>query len=391
MRSTATLLMAAALGLINTTHAHMKMGTPFPYGRSSLDNGPLNKDGSEFPCKQRAGVYADEGALALNQMKIGENQRLSFIGGATHEGGSCQVSLTTDKEPTKDSKWKVIHSIEGGCPLGGNDNLSDNPNDTRAKNYTFQIPDVVKTGQYTLAWTWHNKESSGPEFYMNCAPINVIGGSKKRETIAKRDGFSDLPDMFVANQGPTIGNGCTRDAGTEIKFPDPGKSLEIGIPENQLVSPTCPGSVVGPPKTGGDSGSPAVPAGGAALQESSIIITPIAAPTPAPAPASPAAPVISAAPAPAPGPGTSASPAPAAAPAAAPISGGNASGTCTIPGQSVCSPDGSQIGTCDPSNHVTFMAVAPGTVCKGGYMVMAKRSARFATGHVRRGANLGRW
>lgn len=49
-------------------------------------------------------------------MPLGSTQQLAFIGSAVHGGGSCQVSITYDQNPTASSTFKVIHSIEGGCP-----------------------------------------------------------------------------------------------------------------------------------------------------------------------------------------------------------------------------------------------------------------------------------
>lgn len=385
MFSKQTLLLAAALGLISsTTNAHMKLASPVPFGQSSLNNGPLAADGSDFPCKQRPGVYEVEGALDLNQLAIGQPQKLSFIGGATHGGGSCQVSLSPDKEPTKDSKWSVIHSIEGGCPFASDGNLSDDASGTGSTDFTYTIPASIEPGQYTLAWTWFNRIGNR-EMYMNCAPVNIVAGSKKRNIqprgqTSKR--ASTLPDMFIAN----IGNGCTTVSSEDVQFPDPGESVE-NAGAKPLTPPVCQNAVAAAPKpAGGNSGSGTPPAAPSkddgTFHESTIVIVPVA-PTSTPAPASPAAPVVTPAPAAAP------KPASAPAPAAVPAAGSNtSSGGCPTPGLSVCSPDGSQIGTCDGTNHVTFFNVAPGTVCRDGYMVLAKRSARYTPGHVHRGHNV---
>lgn len=90
-------------------------------------------------------------------MAVGAPQTLSFVGSATHGGGSCQLSLTTDKEPTKTSKWAVILSIEGGCPGGANGGTP--------ATFQYKIPEAVAPGDYTLAWTWFNKIGNR-EMYM---------------------------------------------------------------------------------------------------------------------------------------------------------------------------------------------------------------------------------
>lgn len=127
-------------------------------------------------------------------------------------GGSCQISLTKDLEPTKDSVFQVIHSIEGGCPTSSAGNIGGDPNAADPTTFDYQIPQGIAPGKYTLAWTWFNKVGNR-EMYMNCAPIVVSGGGSKRSVdddeyepsynetadfeLAARD--ATFPSMFVAN------------------------------------------------------------------------------------------------------------------------------------------------------------------------------------------------
>jgi hypothetical protein len=196
--------------LASLASAHMIMANPKPYGNPS--NAPLKEDGSDFPCKGAV----NDGAFSTNVFKQGSSPELSFTGQAVHGGGSCQISLTTDKNPTKDSVWKVIKSIEGGCPAKtATGNLGGNPDAANPDTYDFTIPEELAAGNYTIAWTWQNKIGNR-ELYMNCAPLQVTGDKSD-------DGLLDtLPNMFVAN----IGNGCETRHGTDVKYPNPGKDVD---------------------------------------------------------------------------------------------------------------------------------------------------------------------
>ncbi|RDL36364.1 uncharacterized protein BP5553_05716 [Venustampulla echinocandica] len=230
---------AALLGFAALGSSHMIMNTPIPFGKSSLNNSPLLADGSDFPCKQRGGVYEPEGAS--NPMPIGSTQPLKFTGSATHGGGSCQISVTYDAKPNKNSVWKVIHSIQGGCPAQGVEgNTGNDANAASPSTYSFKVPSALPVGEAVLAWTWFNKVGNR-EMYMNCAPITISGGSAKRSArLVQRDqaAFNALPDMFTANIGP----GCATENG-DLKFPNPGASLEtLGAPGVKYFDPvgaTC--------------------------------------------------------------------------------------------------------------------------------------------------------
>ncbi|KAK4621940.1 hypothetical protein CLAFUW4_06853, partial [Fulvia fulva] len=246
MFSNTIFTVAIACGLLaSSVNAHMVITSPVPYGADSLTNSPLEADGSDFPCQQRAGVY-DMGTM--NTMPIGVPQKLAFKGGATHGGGSCQISITPDEKPTKDSTWKVIHSIIGGCPNGAAANANGSPDYTENPTFDFSIPKDVPNGRFTLAWTWFNKIGNR-EMYMNCAPITVTGGSSKN----KRS-LDSLPDMFVAN----IGNGCGTAESQDFVFPQCGLYAET-VAKTALGSSTtgtCPTGAAGSGSgSGSDSGA----------------------------------------------------------------------------------------------------------------------------------------
>ncbi|KAI8191504.1 hypothetical protein K4K51_011821 [Colletotrichum sp. SAR 10_75] len=262
-------------GLATLASAHMKMSSPVPYGASSLDNGPLDASGKDFPCKQRATVYDAEGAS--NVYAQGAGGKLAFIGSAVHGGGSCQVSITYDAKPDKNSVWKVIKSIEGGCPAkNAAGNLGDNANQQNQDTYDFTIPTDMPAGNGTIAWTWFNKIGNR-EMYMNCGPVTITGSA------GSQSAYEALPDMFTAN----IGNDCATLESKDVQFPNPGTSVDK-FGDAQLLSPPdgkgCQAGSGGG-SGGGSTGSPAptsTAGNGGGVQ-------PTTAPTTAPAVSQPAA------------------------------------------------------------------------------------------------------
>ena len=425
MSSVMSILSFSAVALFAaTSNAHMILGSPPPYG--SPDNSPLLADGSNFPCK----ATSNTGAV-VTDMAIGASQPLSFIGSAVHGGGSCQISLTTDTPATAKSSWMVIHSIEGGCPAKGTPG-NDAAGQSGGSNYTYTIPQGITPGSYTLAWTWFNKIGNR-EMYMNCASIKVSAGSQKRAaTLNETLGIPELdqratasfPGMFKANI-PT--SDCETVDSADVQFPDPGTSVEKDG-SGTLTAPTGPKCSVA--AGGGSSGSSAPAAGSSSagsnsstpassVSYSAALVAPSMAASGAPAAAAPsvapsiapsaassvgaqsmaAAPSVAASPVVAASPPAAAAAAPSAAPSALTNSSSSSTtpstpstGTCSTAGQSICSPDGTQIGMCTTQLTVTWIPVAAGTKCVGGYQVFAKRSGpKFQKGYVRRGEALGNW
>ncbi|KAK4169054.1 hypothetical protein QBC43DRAFT_200647 [Cladorrhinum sp. PSN259] len=247
----------AAGSFASIAQAHMLLRTPTPY--AGHISSPLDPSGSNFPCQNVAFTGS------ATEMAQGSTQQMGFTGSAVHGGGSCQVSLTYDNPPTAASSWKVIHSIQGGCPARGvTANLPDNPDGAAPDSYPFTIPADVPAGNATLAWTWMNKIGNR-EFYMNCAPVSITGSGGSEAS------FSALPDMFVANiavPGLNPGNQCKTSEGTDVEFPNPGASVENN-PGSSLGPPTgqCgggSGAAAGGAAAGGAAATPAAGAGGAA-------------------------------------------------------------------------------------------------------------------------------
>ncbi|KAK4155965.1 hypothetical protein C8A00DRAFT_13037 [Chaetomidium leptoderma] len=239
----------AAGGLAAIAQAHMLLRVPAPY--PGIINSPLEADGSNYPC------HLKTTGGAPTQMAKGSKQEMAFTGSAVHGGGSCQVSLTYDKAVTKSSAFKVIHSIQGGCPARNTTANLEPLVDTLEgpDRYEFTIPEDVPSGAATLAWSWVNKIGNR-EFYMSCAPIEITGSGGSEAALAA------LPDMFVANI-PSVGGSCATPDSTDIEYPNPGKSVD-NFSSGTLTPPTgeCGGAAGA--GAGGSGGAASAAPGGAA-------------------------------------------------------------------------------------------------------------------------------
>ncbi|KAF1364837.1 hypothetical protein EJ07DRAFT_171815 [Lizonia empirigonia] len=306
---TKTILFAAVLAMTSTTSAHMFIQSPVPF--SGVVKDPLDASGSNFPCQGSSYQIT-----TMNEWSVGSDVTVSFPDQtATHGGGSCQISVSKDKAPTAASKWKVIHSIEGGCPTTGPANSGP------LGKFNFKVPSELPEGQLTMAWTWFNKVGNR-EMYMNCAPIKVSGGTGK--------GFDELPDMAIANiaaQGST----CATPEGADYTFANPGKSvakLGTGPFKDLCGGAASAGGNTGGSTPSGSSGSESTPTALAAPEQQST--TPV--PTPPTAPST-----------------------------------GNSTGggsTCSENGAIMCNGE-FQFGICS-NGKVVYQPVAAGTKCSGG-------------------------
>ncbi|KAI8632431.1 hypothetical protein F5Y19DRAFT_363899 [Xylariaceae sp. FL1651] len=358
----------------------MIMKTPAPFGSvgpNKIDNSPLT--GSNYPCKvtsDPASFYSKDGLD--NTMAIGEPQTLSFIGSAVHGGGSCQLALTKDPQPSASTSWQVILSIEGGCP---------SKNGQGADEYQFTIPDGVAPGDYVFAWTWVSKLSGQPEYYMNCAPITVTGGSGKRdlshnETMDLFPRDTQFPELAVFNLA-TI-NDCKSTLSTDPTYANPGSNVMKPGSSNNFAPITGTNCV---PKGAKDSGSgsssgsgsgsasssatAASPTSAASSQPSGFMTSTVvatssseAAPTSsavASSSSSPAVPSTSSAP-------SLTSSSPASGPSGSPSSGSGVQGLvgpCTAEGMFNCI-GGTNYQQCASGSWSVVMAMPPTTKCAEG-------------------------
>ncbi|KAF2646578.1 hypothetical protein P280DRAFT_14164 [Massarina eburnea CBS 473.64] len=208
---------SAVLAMAASVSGHLIISKPVPFDFVDTMTQQFPLEPTDFPCKQPAGQYV---YTTMNQYKAGDDMEVKIIGGATHSGGSCQVSITTDKKPTKDSQWKVIFSQIGSCPNAKDGNVDGSAEYDQNPPINVTIPKDLPDGQYTMAWTWNNK-SGNREFYMNCAPIEVSGGGSGDVSTV----LGSLPDMFVINMPSTE---CELIEGQDALYPNPGKAVVTG-------------------------------------------------------------------------------------------------------------------------------------------------------------------
>lgn len=226
---------ALILGLAAAANAHIVMHTPSGWTPPS-DNGPVAADMSNFPCKMNGRSYDRSKTTTYS---LGSTNTLRLQGSAVHGGGSGQLSITYDTNPTKNSKWKVIKSFIGGMPArSATGNLAGDMNTLGPDTYSFTVPSNIPAGDATLAWSWINKVGQR-EFYMSCGPIKLTGSG------GSKSNYDALPDMFVAN----IGSYCRIPEGQDVIFPNAGSQVERaqGGNANPQNPPAECGKMVTPP------------------------------------------------------------------------------------------------------------------------------------------------
>ncbi|KAM3554909.1 hypothetical protein MY1884_005884 [Beauveria asiatica] len=211
-----SLSLPALLGFVSLTAAHMQMTNPAPFRSkhnpytTDVDwsmNGPLEASGANFPCKGYHRLLDTPQGRSVATWKAGGSYSFSVEGSATHNGGSCQVSLSYDGGRT----FTAIHSYVGGCPL--------------KSTWPFTLPDDTPAGEALFAWSWFNNLGNR-EMYMNCAHVTIQSrdGAAAAEVSERSpaDPFASRPAMFAAN----VNNGCSTVETFDVLFPQPGPDVD---------------------------------------------------------------------------------------------------------------------------------------------------------------------
>jgi LysM repeat protein len=217
--------------------AHMELTSPAPF--RSKDNkfatttdfdmtSPLLATGTNFPCKGYQSDFTTPAGTSTATWVAGSQQQITLDGGAPHNGGSCQLSMSYDGGKT----FRVIQSIEGNCA-----NPTPGP-----QNFSFTVPADAKSGKAIFAWTWFN-HTGNREMYMNCAAVDITGSGTSE--------LQDRPEIFTAN----IGNGCTVPEGTDVQFPNPGPDVQV-LSKASLGPPTGNCAVTSSPSSAPNNSEP---------------------------------------------------------------------------------------------------------------------------------------
>lgn len=188
-----TLLLSLLLSFIGA-HAHMEMEYPPPrrskfnerVARGDIDydmNSPLNKDGSNFPCKGYG-----PGAVTA-EFDAGSTIQFKAAGSTFHKGGHCQFSLSYDGKD-----FVVLKTVMKSC--------------FTVTGTTIDVP-IPATAppceKCTFAWSWVNAVGNR-EFYMNCADVKIKNPNAGAVLTGPKMTVANLPNFPQIGEFPTEDN-----------------------------------------------------------------------------------------------------------------------------------------------------------------------------------------
>jgi hypothetical protein len=231
--------------LSRPTVAHMFLALPKPI-EGSAPKDPLHADGSDFPCHgvslpKTGGQKLVAGSSFQMEFDIG----ISGSNNAVHGGGSCQLAITYETEDARNPDvWRVIFSIEGGCPANTAGNLSPRAvsceSDQQADcvhGWNIPLPQGLTSGHAILSWTWFNAVGNR-EMYQNCVDVDIVNGTGRQ--------MDSLPALYIANINGE--EGCiSAPESYNLAFPSPGSMVTTmsatSHSEWPFTTPSCRGEL----------------------------------------------------------------------------------------------------------------------------------------------------
>jgi hypothetical protein len=226
------------VALVCGVMGHIKMIVPF--------NGGADLNPAQAMCHGSRGKHNEP-------LQAGGSLAVKLEGTASHNGGGCQFGLSYDNG----NSFTLLMTTDVSCPI--------------KLDWNVPIPaEAPSCDSCVFAWGWIPKSSGGPEYYMNCAEVQVIGksGAMSAQGLSGKTmefynfgkfprvhsdednqsgtkgltkmfgeftyGSRDTPGTFTTNQGNTVtpenGNGGS----SNNKYPPPG----IPFPTNQGTTVT---------------------------------------------------------------------------------------------------------------------------------------------------------
>ncbi|ORX91149.1 hypothetical protein K493DRAFT_143849, partial [Basidiobolus meristosporus CBS 931.73] len=165
----------AHMEMINPAPRRSKLSTAYKGDEIDYDmTSPLSAK-LPYPCRG----YGPGPSTATYQ--AGGTISVDLDGGADHNGGHCQFSLSVDGGKT----FVVMKTVMGNCM-------------SSSRHYEVPIPKNAPNGKAVFAWSWINK-TGNREYYMNCADITIQGGggnciSGPKNLVVDLPNYAQIPE-----------------------------------------------------------------------------------------------------------------------------------------------------------------------------------------------------
>lgn len=173
---------------VSPTFAHMNLRVPIP--RTHQDNPYTTAQTVDYdimaPLDGGKRPFACSGTKpwpSIMTVKAGDSIPVQLEGGAPHDGGHCEFSISYDN-----MNFISLKTVLRECMRAA------------GLTYAVPLPATMPPGKAVFSWTWVNAEGNR-EFYQNCADITVEGGvpggvlSGPKIVLANLPGFPTIPEM----------------------------------------------------------------------------------------------------------------------------------------------------------------------------------------------------